>query len=68
MPKAKDSKEKSSDGTLTLKACIEICHCGGETFYISKARDVYCSECRKKIPNTTVFTSSYSTSGTDMLQ
>jgi len=38
-----------------IKVLIEVCQCGCETFYISKAREVYCSDCEVRIDDVTVF-------------
>jgi hypothetical protein len=46
-------QDDSMEGKIAV--AIEVCQCGCETFYISKARDVYCATCETRIDNITVF-------------
>lgn len=67
--KVEKEEDKEKPYTCVVKNAIERCYCGGETFYVSKARDLYCAHCRKKVPNTTVYTNNFTkNSGKETIQ
>lgn len=63
MTSIKVTKEEHDRKTDLVKQFVLLCgNCECTTFHISRSRDVYCTGCRKRIPNTTVYTNMTSSS------